>query len=76
MVLKVLLKFPPTLALVHGWLFPAFAKYLNRKGRCITIFRVVSECCSACVPPELSRVFKPETLLSAEREGYADHDIV
>ena len=22
MVLKVLLKFPPTLALVHGWLFP------------------------------------------------------
>ena len=23
MVLKVLLKFPPTLALVHGWLFPA-----------------------------------------------------
>ena len=24
MVLKVLLKFPPTLALVHGWLFPIF----------------------------------------------------
>ena len=23
MVLKVLLKFPPTLVLVHGWLFPA-----------------------------------------------------
>ena len=23
MILKVLLKFPPTLALVHGWLFPA-----------------------------------------------------
>ena len=26
MVLKVLLKFPPTLVLVHGWLFPAFKK--------------------------------------------------
>ena len=25
MVLKVLLKFPPTLVLVHGWLFPAFS---------------------------------------------------
>ena len=25
MVLKVLLKFPPTLALVHGWLFPETA---------------------------------------------------
>ena len=25
MVLKVLQKFPPTLVLVHGWLFPAFA---------------------------------------------------
>ena len=24
MVLKVFLKFPPTLVLVHGWLFPAF----------------------------------------------------
>ena len=26
MVLKVLLKFPPTLALVHGWLFPEMTK--------------------------------------------------
>ena len=25
-VLKVLQKFPPTLALVHGWLFPAFVR--------------------------------------------------
>ena len=29
MVLKVLLKFPPTLALVHGWLFPE----KNEKGK-------------------------------------------
>ena len=26
MVLKVLLKFPPTLVLVHGWLFPEFVR--------------------------------------------------
>ena len=26
MVLKVLPKFPPTLVLVHGWLFPVFSK--------------------------------------------------
>ena len=30
MVLKVLLKSPPTLALVHGWLFPE--KSANFKG--------------------------------------------
>ena len=35
MVLKVLLKFPPTLALVHGWLFPAFSclrVFLSSRG--------------------------------------------
>ena len=31
MVLKVLQKFPPTLVLVHGWLFPAFAHFLRKK---------------------------------------------
>ena len=30
MVLKVLLEFPPTLVLVHGWLFPALPQ--NPKG--------------------------------------------
>ena len=29
MVLKVLLKFPPTLALVHGWLFPAMPSFFG-----------------------------------------------
>ena len=33
MVLKVLLKFPPALVLVHGWLFPA----LNRVPRIISL---------------------------------------
>ena len=33
-VLKVLLKFPPTLVLVHGWLFPVVgvADVLHEKG--------------------------------------------
>ena len=30
MVLKVLQKFPPTMALVHGWLFPALARLTIR----------------------------------------------
>ena len=33
MVLKVLLKFPPILVLVHGWLFPAVSCCLNRLTR-------------------------------------------
>ena len=33
MVLKVLLKFPPTLVLVHGWLFPALGK-VRRNSLC------------------------------------------
>ena len=32
MVLKVLLKFPPTLVLVHGWLFPANNNFRTRFG--------------------------------------------
>ena len=32
MVLKVLLKFPPTLALVHGWLFPGSSRILRRNA--------------------------------------------
>ena len=31
MVLKVLLKFPPTLVLVHGWLFPAGGRCQKRQ---------------------------------------------
>ena len=36
MVLKVLLKFPPTLVLVHGWLFPVLLRDFG------TIFRICS----------------------------------
>ena len=32
MVLKVLQKFPPTLVLVHGWLFPVGSSELPEKG--------------------------------------------
>ena len=32
MVLKVLLKFPPTLVLVHGWLFPALVLGLRSRN--------------------------------------------
>ena len=32
MVLKVLRKFPPTLVLVHGWLFPAFKGKSKENG--------------------------------------------
>ena len=34
MVLKVLQKFPPTLALVHGWLFPAGDEEMNLSQEC------------------------------------------
>ena len=33
MVLKVLLKFPPTLVLVHGWLFPGLFHRVTREIR-------------------------------------------
>ena len=41
MVLKVLLKFPPTLALVHGWLFPVRQRAptkqgLKKKNQCLS----------------------------------------
>ena len=36
MVLKVLQKFPPTLALVHGWLFPEYPQNQKNTGECLT----------------------------------------
>ena len=37
MVLKVLQKFPPTLVLVHGWLFPEVGKTTRNSGSCLPI---------------------------------------
>ena len=39
MVLKVLLKFPPTLVLVHGWLFPRKTTRIHKNGRNSCTFR-------------------------------------
>ena len=55
MVLKVFLKFPPTLVLVHGWLFPGFSR--NRKRN------------RNCQPPELKngKPFHPQTVTEPNR---------
>ena len=42
MVLKVFLKFPPALVLVHGWLFPAYGLPFRRDFCWVLQFRVAS----------------------------------
>ena len=51
MVPKVLLKFPPTLALVHGWLFPDFVR------RCATLLDSAPRSTTLHEFPRLSRTF-------------------
>ena len=47
MVLEVLLKFPPTLVLVHGWLFPVCAYFsARRRTVCTNCSEIV---CTNCV---------------------------
>ena len=54
MVLKVLLKFLPTLALVHGWLFPDGAKL----GRCLSTVRPVFPVLVFQISKQLNRTRK------------------
>ena len=44
MVLKVLLKFPPTLVLVHGWFFPGIFEVKRRQPTRPRMCKFVGDC--------------------------------
>ena len=78
MVLKVLLKFPPTLALVHGWLFPMIEVHFGRMSARtssqelplwadFSFLRIRS--CNCIVVKRTNRLKKPVTVMKIKFQG-------